>query len=375
MHARTFVQPRLALALVGFFCVLSTTAAAPPWVSLVPFKKVEADPTKSYTLTQESGPWMVMAMSFSGDDAEEQAQKLAVELRRDFKLEAFVHRQEIDLSGSVIGLGVNTRNKPKKMKYLHGGEMSEMAVLVGHFPSFEDPAAAKMLEKIRHLQPKSLGGPSATKGNGAVSTNHVRAFYRKITRSEEQKKRGPLGKAFITRNPLLPVDEVAKQSLDPFVEGLNAGIEHSLLRNPSQYTVLVATYRGTASFNEADFEKSVRKNGQDSKIDQAAIKATKVAAQLRQEGLPAYVFHDRHESIVTIGGFDDLGSETQGGRIDLQPEIAAVIKRFEANRNAIPGTDQLGLQPKLVAGIPLDVSPRLILVPRKSIADVYRQAP
>jgi hypothetical protein len=362
-------QTLRATCFVLLLSLAAVAQAAPPWTSLLPFKKVEATPQ---SLTTENGPWMIMAMSFSGDEAEEEAYRLALELRRDLKLEAYTHEQAAELEETVIGLGVDSRGRPKRMRHIHGTNSAEHAVLVGNFKSFDDPEAAKTLEKLRYLQPKSLGGLGQPEGNETFSANHMRAFYRKVTRNPEQKRRGPMGKAFITRNPLAPQDEVARQSLDPFVEEMNLGETYSLLGNPGRYTVVIGTYRGVSAFNETDFEKSIRKRDGLNKIDEAAINAKRVAAELRKSGIDAFVFHDRHESIVTVGSFDDLGDEGEGERIDLRPEVAAVIKRFEAGRNSIPGTDQLGLQPKAVAGVPLDVSPRIIVVPRKSLADVYR---
>src|SRR4029079_9704806 len=67
-------------------------AAAPPWATLVPFKKVEADPDKEYVLAERCGPWIINAASFAaGGDAqryaaaEKQAHDLVLELRQKFK--------------------------------------------------------------------------------------------------------------------------------------------------------------------------------------------------------------------------------------------------------------------------------------------------
>src|SRR5262245_30920660 len=48
----------------------------------------------SYAITQESGPWLIVAASFSGDGAEKQAQALAAELRSSFHLHAYVHEMQ-----------------------------------------------------------------------------------------------------------------------------------------------------------------------------------------------------------------------------------------------------------------------------------------
>ncbi len=377
------------LALAGILLAASAQAA-PPIFSLLPFKKVEADPNKTYTVTKDLGPWMIMAISLGGDEAEEQASKLVLELRRDHKLEAWMHEQEFNLDEDVIGLGVDSRGNPKRMKNLHGGAVREIAVLVGNFSSAEDPDAQKALEKIRYLKIKSLAGESLAQRSGYGIRDAYRLTSDKLRKGTPV--RGPLARAFVTRNPMLPAQDVARQSLDPFVADLNRDIKYSLLENPGVYTVSVATYRGAAAFSESDFKNTVTKSFErsgDSQIDKAAKDATLVVNALRKEGVEAYVFHDRHESLVTVGSFQDLGTEAADGHIELAPEVAAVVKRFEATRSSLSGLDtngqiptgQVGLIPKMITAtvdgkkvsVPLDVSPRPLLVPRKSIADVYRQ--
>ena len=49
---------------------ISTTHAAPPWINLVSFNQIEADPEKDYALTENNGPYLIMACSFSGKGAE-----------------------------------------------------------------------------------------------------------------------------------------------------------------------------------------------------------------------------------------------------------------------------------------------------------------
>ena len=56
--------------------------------------------------------------------------------------------------------------------------------------------------------------------------------------------RGPMGRAFFTRNPLLPREYFVPKGVDDFVAKMNQGVEHSLLDCPGRYTVQVATFRG-----------------------------------------------------------------------------------------------------------------------------------
>ena len=66
-------------------------AAAPPWLGLVKSQQVEAKPDKSYELMKEHGPWMIMAMTYRGPNAKQEASRLVYELRKQHKLTAYTH--------------------------------------------------------------------------------------------------------------------------------------------------------------------------------------------------------------------------------------------------------------------------------------------
>ena len=133
-----------ALAL-GLFGWLATASAAGPWDKLLTSSRVEADPNKDYNVTEQNGPWMIMTCSFSGEKAREQAKELALELRKRYKLPAYVYEKKFDLGKDIQGRGVDELGRPKKMKNLHGGtEVNEIAVLVGDYPSVDDPEAQEI---------------------------------------------------------------------------------------------------------------------------------------------------------------------------------------------------------------------------------------
>ena len=70
------VPTRRVVAILGLLVasmVCAELRAAPPWSKLVLFKHLEADPEEMYPITEDNGPWMIMAATFSGDGAEEQA--------------------------------------------------------------------------------------------------------------------------------------------------------------------------------------------------------------------------------------------------------------------------------------------------------------
>ena len=341
--------------------------AAPPWASLVPFKRIDADETKSYELEEAHGPWLIMATSFAGDDAEQQAQGLVLELRRQYKLKAYTFKQNFDFSQSEVGLGFNKYGGPKKMKPQNGVKFDEVAVLVGDFSSIEDPAVEQTLQLIKHAKPECLGAAPAKR------YNKLREFYRSISKDPEMKSRGPMGAAFVSRNPLLPEEYFVAKGLDPFVVDMNKDLDYSLLKNPGKYTVRVASFRGVDTMKPQEFEQLTSAPRKLAKIDEAAIKAGKLTAALREQGIEAYEFHDRTESIVTIGAFDSVGEPRGDGKQEINPAVYRVMQAYGPIKEPIAGKAMSALQPRMLKGIVFDAQPLPVEVPRQSIATAYNR--
>lgn len=344
----------------------STVHAENPFDYLFfPFQKVDADPAKRYVITQEQGPWMVMATSFRGSGAEKQAHDLILELRKEYKLEAFMHRKSYDFSNKVEGRGIDRYGKPKQMVYNRNVQFDEIAVLVGNFESLQSDDAQELLTRIKTMHPRTLGAePEA--GTAQVYAG-LRSIQRKLNLSAD--KKGPMGRAFIIRNPLLPAEYFTQNSVDPFVERLNSGVDHSLLKNPGKFTVQVATFRGKVVYDiekNYDAEASVSDS-----LVKAAENAHKLVVALRKQGIEAYEYHDRHESVVCVGSFNKLGTRQLDGKINLEPRVAAVMKAYGAQRVQIPNSSQFGLRPRTLGGIQFDIQPRPVHVPKKSIGSSY----
>ena len=176
-------------------------------------------------------------------------------------------------------------------------------------------------------------------------------------------RRGPMGNAFVTRNPLLPEEYFAPKGIEPFVAEMNAGVEHSLLNCPKPFSVKVATFRGNVTMKLSAADETNLSN----KLAEAAEKAHHLTVELRKLGYEAYEFHDRHESIVTIGSFDEVGRPRNDGRTEMHPQVHTIIETFRAQPLNIPGL-QGGLEPKQINGIPFDVQPLPVAVPQRSIA-------
>ena len=356
----------------------STLSAAPPWAKLVPFRKVEADPSQSYELTESDGPWMIMCASFAGANAEQQAHELVLELRGKHKLEAYVFKHHFDFTASEVGNTLDKYGARKRMRAANGAKFDEFAVLVGNFHSVEQPDVEKTLEKIKYLKPDTLSLARGEELNQRYAG--WRDAVRRVSRMGANKDKGPMSHAFVTKNPLLPNEYFAAKGLDRFVVELNEDLPFSLLKNPGAYTVKVASFRGAEKLalngkEEAEFESILGKPRKASrtnlaKIDEAALKASKLTKALREQGVEAYEFHDRTESIVCIGSFDSVGDPRPDGKIEINPAVHRLMQQYgpETIQDPSLGKGQLGVRPRSLAGIPFDVQPLPVVVPKQSIA-------
>ena len=383
---------------LGIASLLVATAwavwAAPPVAAQGPlqrlnlFKRVSSNPESDYALSESHGPWLIMAATFSGDGAEAQARELILEVRRDLKLEAYLHRIVFDNSDeSLVGLGVDAYGKPKRMRYLndYNEQSQQFAVLVGNYPSLEDATAQRDLERVKLADPKCLNIVELAKENRKTYQQLVGLrLSQKVTDTQKLQNRlaqlykgdgkimirnttrnyGPMGSAFLTRNPKLPDNDLPDYLVDSFVYEMNRPVKHSLLDCKGKYSVKVATFTGTVIVNQKQI-KEVEKQGKfSSRLAEAAMRAHELCEALRLKGYEAYEFHDRCASIVTVGSFESVGTQRADGKIDMNPKIYEVIKEFSV--------DPLkGGPPKSLINIPFDVQAMPVMVPRRSVAADY----
>lgn len=373
-----------------------------------------------YDLTQEHGPWLIVAASFSGEGAEEQSRTLADELRARYQLPAYVHEMNFKLGADAPGRGLDEYGAPVRRRFRRGDEVRELAVLVGDFSSIDDPDAQQTLERIKSLEPNALNVDAAETAQSMAEVRRLEdAMLEKLGKS---RKRGPMSQAFFTRNPLLPREYFVPKGVDPFVAKMNDGVEHGLLECPGKFTIRVATFRGkTILQTSAKDDKAtksfwgLRKADDDNPLVEAAENAHLLTEELRAHGWEAYEFHDRAESIVTIGSFAQVAQRLPDGRVLATPEAERIMKTFSAayDTPADPltgiGNDAAtqqrvheqeqqfnmrlssqqaqivpGLNPKHVkiftgSGkrrrieriIPIDVHPQAIEVPQRSVSSAY----
>ena len=150
---------------------------------------------------------------------------------------------------------------------------------------------------------------------------------------------------------------------------MNEKVKHSLLKCPGKYTVQVATFKGEDVIDQGEVQAIASgAKPMTKKLEKAAEDAHKLTEALRMKGWEAYEFHDRYASIVTIGSFDSTGTPRRDGRIEINPRMHKVIQTFAAEpaKGPVPaGT--LPAKVKSLVGIPFDIQPIPVEVPRRSI--------
>jgi hypothetical protein len=314
-----------------------------------------------------------MAATFSGEGADEQARKLIHELRSEFKLPAYSYQKKFEYSKPVRGKGVNPKGEAPLMRYRQDDDIVEIAVLVGDFQSVDDPEAQKVLKKLKYAQPKTLSG-DPEKSHQALASYRNLQKKAKETFFKDNSVKGPMANSFVITNPILPAEYFVPNGVDKLVIEMNSGVTHSLLDCPAAYTVKVATFTGHAVILDQKRQDAIdRGKMPKSFLEEAAKNAHLLTEALRKKGYEAYEFHDRHSSIVTVGGFASVGTKRPDGKIEINPAVHTIMKTFGAETTVEPGKPAQVGQPKKIAGVPFDIQPVPVEVPRMAISNVYER--
>ncbi|MBQ7111814.1 MAG: hypothetical protein IJO06_11425 [Thermoguttaceae bacterium] len=333
--------------------------------------KVEADPKKDYFLKDSDGNWLAMAAKFSDEKAAYRAKKLAYELRKAYKMEAFVFKFDPSRNLDAFSAEVDSA----KNFHYQTTQNVEYAVLVGGYPVGDDLELQKTLERLRRCQPESLK-------DDAPSKALAQKFQEMARKDQKYAGYGPMGGAFAVPNPLLPKEFFSQKGIvDSYVEKLNSDGKYSLLNNDKMYTVRIATFSG---------DVAMYKNTQGPKTDEmksrlryAGLRAAALCEALRKAGVEAWEFHDRDCSFVTIGSFDSYGVEQANGQIELNPKIDQIMKKYggklvdgadgRSKYRAytvvvdIPDPESTALRPKKKRlELACDLRPVIIVVPQRS---------
>jgi hypothetical protein len=284
---------------------------------------------------------------------------------------------------------------------------------VGEFPAIDDPEAQSLLDRVKTLEPESL------KVEAGESTSQSLISVRQVQRAVKEKlgqqpaKRGPMSHAFVTRNPILPKEYFTPPGVEAQVADWNKGLDFSLLHCPGKYSIKVATFAGRSTFegsksDHGDIGKT-RLARDDDPLVIAGQNAHKLTIALRSKGWEAYEFHDRRESYVTIGSFNEMqrledgrlapatreaqivvntfGAATPNVSLEhpsykemgvndkqaeaLEKKEEEIKKQFEERLSKDLGDLADGFHPKRFVGLPFDIYPAPIEVPKQSISTAY----
>jgi hypothetical protein len=331
-------------------------------------------------LKNEHGPWLVLAASFEGEGAKAKAVQLAVELRTDFRLKAYCLPKMFDYSRTVAGAGFDENGSQKKMRYQDDRVVESCAVLVGDFDSIEAKDIDDTLNTIKTIRPKFFAQPGAASSAGEmgkVSANDYRNYLKRLIERKnepEEKNLGPMKYAFKTRNPLLPAEYFKAPTIDKFVKDLNRQPnlnEFNLLDCKGSFTVRILTLRGSISYES--WGRSDNPN-QASQLEMAAEQAYLVTKALRAAGYEAYQFHDRQQSIVTVGSFNNLGTEKQDKTFQYDTAIQQVMERFKGTDKVTQSAYGVTQTPRLLLELVDQTKiPELTTGTRKEQLDNFRK--
>jgi len=322
------------------------------WLPTSWFSSGEIDANAMFPLAENDGPWLVLASTFRGENAREDARDLVHELRSRYKLQAYTLEKSFDYTGEQAGLGFNPDGTPKRMRYANAAEVTEVAVLVGDFSSYDDPRGQKMLTKVKSLRPETLTSGKAKS----------RAFsdFRRMIGMDNSNAKGPMHMAFVIPNPLLPEEFFSRPEVDDFVLEMNSGVENSLLDCQGRYSVRVALFTGAGTFDQKAIEQ-----GDDvefeSRLVEAAETAHRLTESLRRRGFQAWEFHDRESSMVCVGSFQQLTVPSADGRQVIHPEITKVVEKLGADPEKLA---QGQIMPRSIDGVLLEIQPKPVDVPR-----------
>lgn len=341
----------------------TTVQAAGLGMNFIRGKKIDADPNKTYMLTEKDGPWMILAYTFSGEESFDKANELVLELRQRYKLEAFVFEKTFNFN-ITEGMRATEKAQIRRKKYSKPAT-KEYAVLVGNFVSTEDEEFKKALKAVKTAAPEAL---KKINFNGVVLGNSSQR---------------PMAMAFATPNPVLPKEFFNDSgTVDEFVAKLNANNKYSLLNNKGRYTLRVASFRGNIEIQQdkvekltsgrADAESKKELQRAERKMQEAEASAALLCDALRRKGFQAYEFHDRYSSIVTVGAYNDIGTPGPDGMTELHPEIVRLRELFMATPVPVTQPGQLPYKPKTLMSIEFDIEPKIIPVPKKR-ADYTRR--
>ncbi|MDR3632707.1 MAG: hypothetical protein P4L84_02665 [Isosphaeraceae bacterium] len=299
-------------------------------------------PVEPYLLTKNVGPFMVMAKSFRGPDAERYALALVLELRNAYQLPAYIMRTKDFPNRSMIrnvpptaptGVQRSELSPPEKYR-----SFDEAAVLVGDEKTMAD--ARKLLQKVKKIKPDCLNGMP-----------HLFQW------------REGLDKALVTINPFVPAQNFYSGRRDPLVVQMNEG-PRTVLHAPGRFALEVANFSGRSTFNVEGgklmsldvLKRSPLATAHDDaeKLAEALVKTP----EIRSLGQPVYVYHDRESSRVFVGSFQSDNDPRAAQVREFLVRNAVVMMDHEADRKRNVPSRKFGVDKMIVpANYLTDIDP------------------
>jgi hypothetical protein len=290
-------------------------------------------PRSPYEVTDKApgGPWMVLAANYTCENAEYFATQMVENLRRRGEF-AYLwnfaderRRKEEEEYDRLMRQ--RNPNMPIRRRITRIEE--QCGVLIGGYRTLE--AANAQLKRIKKLTPPVVrdktGQPVQDQLiTGAEGTDKTTG--KMVTRSTPVPI-SPFVRAFVIRNPALPRQKVdPTTTVDKAWARINSAEEYSLLKCRKNYTLVIKFYQGggvlqdNSVSSQSGFMSKMFGNDKKRLLQATAVQAHSLADMLTKTGAlnklsedrhlskqKVYVFHMRHGSVVTVGGFESLESD------------------------------------------------------------------
>jgi hypothetical protein len=332
--------PAFLQKLIGTSGTAYGPATTPPR-SLLPNEKAAIN--NDILVTPELGPWMILLISYSGEDGPLRARHMVSQLRTVFKLPAYVFnygaeekRKELERVTALIEKQKGdllksdlTADRPIRVRHVKIDE--HFGVLLGGFPTME--AAATARDQLRNRKDLRDANPAIFKFQKEGDLLDVKFVMSEQDAPGKQDGQlayvNPFVHGIVVHNPTIKVERPAEAvKLDVAVlKRMNSQEEFSLLKCPKNFTLVIKQFNlATFTAPRSDpapggsFLDSIGFGKKSSEgIDHAYDDAHRFAEALRKGKLDAYVLHMKHCSLVTVGGYDSVDD----------PNLRAMQERLE----------------------------------------------
>lgn len=339
----------------------ATNAGAPHtgWSALPPSNRTNIN--ADIEVKPENGAWLLLVMTYSGDNAPQQARKFVSVLKNTYKINgAYIFnygaeekRKEYERANAerekqreaIRRAGLTLTDKDPSIRVLVSKIDEHTGVLIGGFRTRDEALLAR--DKIRALDPNPLlkNGVDLDMKFVGTEVTEQDPFSQPRSKILVQAKENaayvnPFQRALPVRNPCLPPEQAKEDTAADiaYLREANAGETLSLFHCKKPYTLAIKQFKtamvitGSAPEAKGFLDKLAKKN-----VDYAAQNARNLCEYFRKAGLPeSYVLHSRFCSYVTVGGYD---------RPD-DPNLLGMQNFLEGKFKSEPSLQPLELMPR-----------------------------